>query len=69
MPRQISRRPRKQQIQRELDQKSDWTDSDFDDGKDDQARSRLINVDLTLDQGSDMDQQPSTSTPNTSAFL
>lgn len=69
VPMQTTKRPRKQQIHRKIDQKSDWNDADSEDSKDDQARCRPINVDLTLDQGPDMDQKPSTSNPNTSAPL
>ena len=51
--------PRPQQTHRKIDQKSDWSDSN--DGKDDQARSNPIVIDITSDQEANIDPQPSTS--------
>ena len=51
--------PRQQQTHRKIDIKSDW--SDLDDGKDDQARSNPIVIDIILDQETTIDPQPSTS--------
>ena len=41
--------------------RSNW--SDWDDGKDNQARGKSIVYDITSDQEADMDQHPSTSAP------
>ena len=53
--------PRKQQMHRKINVRSDW--SDLDDDKDSQTRGKRIVYDITSDQESDKDQQPSTSAP------
>ena len=57
---QCQKWPRKQQTYRKVDQKSDWSHSD--ENKDSQVRSRPIVHDITYDQETDKDQQPSTLT-------
>ena len=64
---QAQKWPRPQQTHRQIDVRSDW--SDLDDGKDNQARDNPIIVDVNLDHETNIDQQPSTSNPNTSTPL
>ena len=64
---QAQKWPRKQQTNRKIDQKSDWSGSI--DGKDDQARARPVAVDFSLNYETDMDQKPSTFQSNTSVSL
>ena len=58
---QAQKWPRKQQTHRKINVRSKWRD--WDDGKDNQARGNPVVVDITSDQETDMDQQPSTSAP------
>ena len=55
------KQPRKQHPHRKINVRSEW--SDLDDGKDNQATDNPVVVDITSDHETDMDQQPSTSTP------
>ena len=64
---QAQKWPRPQQTCRKVDVRSDW--SDLHDGKDNQTRGRPIAVDITSDHETNMDQQPSSSTPSTSTPL
>ena len=54
---------RPQETHRKIDIRSDWGDSD--NGKDNQARGNPIDIDITSDQDTNMNQQPSTSNPST----
>ena len=67
MQSQAPKLPRPQQTYRKIDQKSDWSDSD--NGKDNQARSKPIVIDITSDQEANIDPQPSTSNASASAPL
>ena len=58
---QAQKQPGKQQTHRKIKMRSNWSDSDY--GKDNQARGKPVVVDITSDQETDTDQQPSTSTP------
>ena len=63
-----SKWPRQQQqTHRKCDVKSDWNDSD--DGKDNQARSNSIFIDISSDQETTIDPQPSTSYFSASMLL
>ena len=53
--------PRKQQNQRKINVRSDWSDSDND--KDSQARGKPIVYDITSDQKTDTDQQTIATAP------
>ena len=55
------------QTYRKIDQKSDESDSD--EGKDNQARSKPIVIDITSDQEANIDPHPSTSNTSASAPL
>ena len=65
MQSQAQKQSRPLQIHRKIDQKSDW--SNLDNSKDNQASS--IVIDITSDQEVNIDSQPSTSNPSTSAPL
>ena len=67
MQAQAQKQPIQQQTCRKVNVGSNW--SDMDDGRDNQARGRPVVVDSTSDYETDMDQQPSTSTPSTSSPL
>ena len=64
---QAQKWPRPQQTHRKIDVKSDWSDSN--DGKDNQARSKPVVIDITSDQEANIDPQPSSSTASSSAPL
>ena len=64
---QAQKWPRPQQTQRKIDIKSDWSDSD--NGKDNQARSKPVVIDITSDQEANIVPQSSSSKASTSAPL
>ena len=53
--------PRKQQTQKKINVRSDW--SDLDDDKDSQVRGKPIIYDISFDQETDTDQQPTAAAP------
>ena len=64
---QAQKWPRHQQTHTKIDQISNWSDSD--DGKDDQAKSNPVVIDITSDQEANIDPEPSSSNPSISTPL
>ena len=58
---QAQKLPRKQQMQKKIKMRSDWSDSD--DDKDSQARGKPIIHDISSDQETDTNQQTTVATP------